>query len=92
MTFIPSASSLAEPNSVVEKAREEGAKELVSLRASICLVRFQQSPDAAESPDEWACGRSHSRTLMTASQQALSPSVQAGLPESLMLHELFQVS
>ena len=32
---------------VVEKAREEGAKELVSLRASICLVRFQQSPDAA---------------------------------------------
>jgi hypothetical protein len=32
--------------SVVEKAREEGAKELVSLRASICLVRFQQSPDA----------------------------------------------
>jgi hypothetical protein len=31
---------------VVERAREEGAKELVSLRASICLVRFQQSPDA----------------------------------------------
>jgi hypothetical protein len=31
---------------VVEKAREEGAKELVSLRASICLVRFQQRPDA----------------------------------------------
>ena len=31
---------------VVEKAREQGAKELVSLRASICLVRFQQSPDA----------------------------------------------
>jgi hypothetical protein len=32
---------------VVEKAREEGAKELVALRASICLVRFQQRPDAA---------------------------------------------
>lgn len=31
---------------VVEKAREEGAKELVALRASICLVRFQQIPDA----------------------------------------------
>ena len=31
---------------VVERAREEGAKGLVSLRASICLVRFQQSPDA----------------------------------------------
>jgi len=31
---------------VVEKAREEGAKELVTLRASICLVRFQQRPDA----------------------------------------------
>ena len=31
---------------VVEKAREEGAKELVALRASICLVRFQQRPDA----------------------------------------------
>src|SRR5438046_882878 len=30
---------------VVERAREEGAKGLVSLRASICLVRFQQSPD-----------------------------------------------
>jgi hypothetical protein len=31
---------------VVEKAREEGAKELVALRAGICLVRFQQRPDA----------------------------------------------
>ncbi|HLC41674.1 MAG TPA: hypothetical protein VJO34_08615 [Methylomirabilota bacterium] len=31
---------------VVEKAREEGAEELVALRASICLVRFQQRPDA----------------------------------------------
>jgi len=30
---------------VVEKAREEGEKELVALRASICLVRFQQRPD-----------------------------------------------
>jgi hypothetical protein len=31
---------------VIEKAREEGAKELVALRASICLLRFQQRPDA----------------------------------------------
>jgi len=31
---------------VVEKAREQGAKELVALRASICTVRFQQRPDA----------------------------------------------
>jgi hypothetical protein len=31
---------------VVEKAREEGAKELVALRASICLVKFRQRPDA----------------------------------------------
>ena len=31
---------------VVEKARQEGDKELVALRASICLVRFQQRPDA----------------------------------------------
>jgi hypothetical protein len=31
---------------VVRSAREEGAKELVALRASICLVRFQQRPDA----------------------------------------------
>jgi hypothetical protein len=31
---------------VVYRAREEGAKELVTLRASICLVRFQQRPDA----------------------------------------------
>lgn len=31
---------------VVEKARQEGGKELVALRASICLVRFQQRPDA----------------------------------------------
>ncbi len=30
---------------VVEKARQEGGKELVALRASICLVRFQQRPD-----------------------------------------------
>jgi len=32
---------------VVERARDEGAKELVALRASICTVRFQQRPDAA---------------------------------------------
>ena len=32
---------------VVEKAREQGTKELVSLRASICSVRFQQRPDAS---------------------------------------------
>ena len=31
---------------VIERAREEGARELVILRASICLVRFQQRPDA----------------------------------------------
>jgi hypothetical protein len=31
---------------VVERAREEGTKELVALRASICLVKFQQRPDA----------------------------------------------
>ena len=31
---------------VVEKARQEGGKELVVLRASICLIRFQQRPDA----------------------------------------------
>jgi hypothetical protein len=34
------------PLAVVEKARQEGGKELVALRASICLVRFQQRPDA----------------------------------------------
>jgi hypothetical protein len=33
--------------SVVRAAREEGLKELVALRASICLVNFQQRPDAA---------------------------------------------
>jgi hypothetical protein len=32
---------------VVEKAREQGAKELVSLRASICSVKFQQRPDVS---------------------------------------------
>src|SRR5258708_4740334 len=32
---------------VVERAREQGAKELVSLRASICSVKFQQRPDAS---------------------------------------------
>ncbi|MGC2198825.1 MAG: hypothetical protein WA633_01545 [Stellaceae bacterium] len=31
---------------VVEKARQEGENELVALRASICLVRFEQRPDA----------------------------------------------
>jgi hypothetical protein len=31
---------------VVVKAREQGAKELVALRASICSVKFQQRPDA----------------------------------------------
>jgi len=38
---------------VVEKAREEGAKELVALRASICLVRFQQRPDAGAKVTEF---------------------------------------
>jgi hypothetical protein len=33
---------------VVEKAREDGVRELVALRASICLIRFQQTPNAAE--------------------------------------------
>jgi hypothetical protein len=32
---------------VVERAREQGAKELVSLRASVCSVKFQQRPDAS---------------------------------------------
>ena len=32
---------------VVEKARQEGKQELVALRASICLVKFQQRPDSA---------------------------------------------
>jgi len=31
---------------VVERAREQGAKELVALRSSICVVKFQQRPDA----------------------------------------------
>src|SRR5579864_3816917 len=30
---------------VVEKAREQGAEDLVALRAAICTVRFQQRPD-----------------------------------------------
>ena len=33
---------------VVEKAREQGAKELVALRAGICTVRFQQRPGAGK--------------------------------------------
>ena len=32
---------------VVERAREQGAKELIALRASICVVKFQQRPDVA---------------------------------------------
>jgi hypothetical protein len=31
---------------VVESAREQGTKELVALRASICVVNFQLRPDA----------------------------------------------
>jgi hypothetical protein len=31
---------------VVESARAEGAEELVSLRASICFVKFQRRPDS----------------------------------------------
>ena len=31
---------------VVETARQQGAKDLVSLRAGICTVKFQQRPDA----------------------------------------------
>ncbi|MEX2648335.1 MAG: hypothetical protein WD673_04900 [Alphaproteobacteria bacterium] len=38
---------------VVEQAREEGKKELVALRASICLVRFQQMPNAEEKLTEF---------------------------------------
>jgi hypothetical protein len=32
---------------VVQRAREQGAKELVALRASICVIEFQQRPDAS---------------------------------------------
>jgi len=39
---------------VVETARQQGAKELVSLRASICTVRFQQRPDATAKLAEFA--------------------------------------
>jgi len=38
---------------VVEQAREEGAKELIALRASICLVRFEQRPDAEAKLEEF---------------------------------------
>lgn len=31
---------------VVEKARADGARELVALRSSICLIQFQLRPDA----------------------------------------------
>ena len=39
--------------SVVETARQQGAKELLSLRASICIVRFQQRPDATAKLEEF---------------------------------------
>lgn len=38
---------------VVEQAREEGRKELVALRASICLIRFQQMPNAEQKLTEF---------------------------------------
>ena len=33
--------------SVVNAARDDGLKELVALRSSICVINFQQRPDAA---------------------------------------------
>jgi hypothetical protein len=33
--------------SVVNAARDDGLKELVALRSSICVISFQQRPDAA---------------------------------------------
>jgi hypothetical protein len=33
---------------VVEQAREDGERELVALRTSVCLIKFQQMPNAAE--------------------------------------------
>jgi hypothetical protein len=33
--------------SVVNTARDDGLKELVALRSSICVINFQQRPDAA---------------------------------------------
>ncbi len=55
---------------VVEEAREEGAKELVALRASICLVRFQQMPNAVEKLAEfkalsWSERQTVSRKFVT---------------------------
>lgn len=55
---------------VVEEAREEGAKELVALRASICLVRFQQMPNAVEKLAElkaltWSERQTASRKFVT---------------------------
>ena len=38
---------------VVEQAREEGKKELVALRASICLVNFRQMPNVEKKLTEF---------------------------------------
>lgn len=50
---------------VVEQAREEGEKELVALRASICLVRFQQMPNAEEKLTEFKALSSNERETAT---------------------------
>jgi hypothetical protein len=46
LLIIATATGWLTTQGVVEEAREEGAKELVALRASICLLSFQQRPDA----------------------------------------------
>ena len=45
-TIVVTALGWLTTQAVMERAREEGAKELVALRSSICLVKFQQRPDA----------------------------------------------
>jgi hypothetical protein len=38
---------------VVRRAREEGAKDVLALKASICFVRFEHRPDAADKMKEF---------------------------------------
>jgi hypothetical protein len=51
--------------SVVSAAREQGAKDLVALRSSICLARFEQRPDAAAKLAEFKALEWDARTAAT---------------------------
>jgi hypothetical protein len=74
--------------SVVETARQQGEKEIIALRASICTVRFQQIPDATAKLAEfkqlsWSDKGPAIRKLVADEKLAMMPGEDAPAPGAI---------